>query len=53
MHAPFVVHIGVASTDEAVRAGCLPGIFNTHQGGQFTSAEWTGRPVPAGSAQNG
>ena len=24
-------------------AGCTPGIFNTDQGCQFTSAEWTGR----------
>jgi putative transposase len=25
------------------RAGCVPEIFNTDQGSQFTSAEWTGR----------
>ena len=25
------------------RAGCVPGIFNTDQGSQFTSEEWTGQ----------
>jgi putative transposase len=30
------------------RAGCVPGIFNTDQGSQFTSREWTGRLTELG-----
>lgn len=32
------------------RAGCVPEIFNTDQGSQFTSAEWTGRLQQWGAA---